>query len=111
MQTAVVAKVDGRVLEIAGQQSTVVVPQAAPLMLAHAGAVDQNEQLSAGLRKRRLERLPRELERVASVAELHLDRERVATLAQVVPDHSVDCCQHCRALEPGDALAEERREL
>jgi hypothetical protein len=44
------------------------------------------------------------------VAQLHLDRERVADLGQVVAEHSIERGDHRLALRPGRALGEQWRE-
>jgi hypothetical protein len=51
MQAAVVEEIDRRVAEIAGERSAVVVPQPEPLPVVQTGAVDEEEELAAGLWK------------------------------------------------------------
>ena len=111
VQAAVVEEIDRRVAEVACERGAMVVPQPEPPPVVQAGAVDEEEQLAAGLRKVRAERPSLQLQRMAGLAQLHLDRERVARVGQVVTEHPVEHGEHRFPLRPGRTVADERREL
>jgi hypothetical protein len=111
VQTAVVEEIDRRVAEVACERGAMVMPQPEPPPVVQAGAVDEEEQLAAGLRKVRAERPSLQRQRMAGLAKLHLDRERVARGGQVVTEHPVEHGEHRLSLRPGRTVADERREL
>ena len=110
VQAAVVIEVDRRVAEVARQRRAVVVPEPQPLAIVAARAVEEQEQLAARLREGRAQRLPLELQRVAVAAQLHLDRQRIAGLAQVVAEHAVEHGEDDLPLGAGCAVTDQRRQ-
>ena len=111
VKTAVVAKVERRVTKVACERRAVIVTAARELRVRHARAVDQNEDLRSRIRHGRTQCIRCELDGAAGVSELHLDRERVGGLVQVVAEHAVDDGEHDIALVAGAACLDQRSEL
>ena len=107
VEAAVVVQVDRRVAEVARQRGAVIVPLALPLQVVHAQAVQQHDQLAAGLRDRRGQRLAFARQGDAVPAQAHGDRQRVVRCRQVVAEHAVQRGEQRLAPRPGAALAEQ----
>ena len=89
VEAAVVVQIDRRVPEVARQRGAVIVSLALPLQIVHAQAVHQHDQLAAGVRDRRGQRLAFARQRVTVPTQVHGDRQRVVRRRQVVAEHAV----------------------
>ena len=111
VQPAVVAQVHGREPAVGRERGAVIVAFAPPLQVVHAQTVDEQEDPASRPRDRALERRALEVERLAVVAQRHLDRERIAAVSEVVTEHAVQCREHRFALERRRAATDQWREL
>ena len=108
VEPAVVVQIDRRVAEVARQRRAVIVALALPLQVVHAQAVDQHDQLAAGARNRRGQRLAFGRQPHAVPAQAHGDRQRVARCRQVVAEDAVERGERRLAAGPCASLAEQR---
>jgi hypothetical protein len=90
MKTAVVEQIERRVAEVARERRAVIVAGAGELRIRHTRAVNQEHDLGRRIRERGAQRIRCEIDGSACMSDVHLDRERIGGLVQVVAEHAVD---------------------
>ena len=98
MQPAVVVQIDRRVAAVPRQHRANVRISARPLAIIHAQPMHQYHDFAGAIGQRGGQFGLGERQRQAIAAKLHADRQRVASLGQIIAQYAIQCRMNCLAL-------------